>query len=65
MKKYLINKDVNLALLQVRCTVIGHGMLIPATIVFNRPIRGLLSKINRGPMGCNFDDYHYAALKQR
>ena len=36
------------------------GLSSPATMLLNRPIRGLLPQINRKPV--NNDDTHYEAL---
>ena len=48
MKKYLdINRDVNVAFLQIRLIPVQYGLPSPAIILFNRPIRGILSKLNR------------------
>ena len=41
------NGDINLAMLQMRSTPVGAGLPSPATLLFNRPIRDLLPKMNR------------------
>ena len=41
--------NVHLVLLHIRSTPIGTGLPIPATLFFNRPVRGLLPQINRDP----------------
>ena len=52
------NRDVNLALLQIQLTQIEDGLLSPATILFNKPTRGLLPMINKTPMIYHYDDEH-------
>ena len=37
--------------------------MCPATMLFNRPIRGLLPQVNREPIDINNDDAQYKALK--
>ena len=49
----------------MRSTAIGNDLPIPTTILFNRPTRGLLSKINRTPLTYDYDNKHFDALKQR
>ena len=66
MKKcFDTNKYVNLALLQIRSTLTGHGLLSSATVLFKRPVRCLLPEINRLPKLYNFDNHHCDASKQR
>ena len=57
--------DVHFALLEVRSTLVGAGLLSPATILFNRPIRALLLQNGREPIYINNDDEYYKALKSR
>ena len=56
------NKDINLTLSQIRSTLIGNVLPGPATILFNRPILGLLPKIKRIPILLNYDDEHYDGI---
>ena len=53
--------DVSLALLQMRSTPIGAGLPSPATLLFNRPIKGLLPQITRELFNINGDDKHFEA----
>ena len=65
MKKcFDTNVDVNLVLLQVRSTPVCPCLPIPATIIFNRPIRDLLYWINLSPMW-NYSEENYNAFKLR
>ena len=65
MKKcFDANWDTSLALLQTRSTPVGPGLLSPATILFNRPNRGLLPKIFSEPGTYNSDDNHYATFNE-
>ena len=50
------NNDMNLALLQIISMPIDTGLPSPATLLFNRPIIGLLPKMNREPIDINNDD---------
>ena len=54
--------DPHIAFLQIRLTPLGTGLPSPATLLFNHPIRGIMPKINRPPIGVNNDDEHYEAL---
>ena len=44
------NNDDILTLLQIRSIPIGTGLLSPAMLLFNRPIRGLLPPMNGEPI---------------
>ena len=41
------------------------GSLSPPMMIFNRPIRVILSQIGREPINVNNDDEYYKALKSR
>ena len=41
---------------------IGVGLPSPATLLFNRSIRSLLSQINRDPINYNADSESYKTL---
>ena len=64
MKK-CCNKDVSLALLQIRSALIENGLQCPAKILFNRPIRGSSPKINTMQEIYDYRDKFYEALRQR
>ena len=57
--------DPHIALLQTQMNPLGPGLPSPATILFNHPIRGLMSIISRLPVGINNYEEHYAALVNR
>ena len=57
------NDSINLALLQMRSTPVGARLPNAATLLFNRPIRALLSQINMEPINFNANDKHHEALK--
>ena len=40
------------------------GLPIPTTMLFSRPIRGLLHQMNREPIDVNNDETHYDALSK-
>ena len=42
---------------------IGVGLLSPAMMLFNRPIRVLLSQMNRNPINVDNDDLRHKALE--
>ena len=56
---------VNLALMQLTSMSTELGLPSPVTILFNRPVGGMLSGINRSPMICNYNGVHNNALKGR
>ena len=56
---------MNLALLQIRPTPIGAGLHSPLTLLFNKPVRGLLPHMNREPINISNNDVQYQALKAR
>ena len=53
------NQHVNLALLQIQSTPIGAGLPSLTTLLFNRPMKGLLSQLHREPITVNNDDTQY------
>ena len=57
------NNNVNLTSMQIRSTPISTGIPSPAMLLFNRPIRSLLSKMNNKHMNINSDDTQYEVLK--
>ena len=66
MKKYIkTNKDVHIALLQIRASPLEPGLPNPATLLFNHPICGIMSIMNRLPFNSNNDDKHYEVLIKR
>ena len=65
MKNFDSNNDVYLALLQICSTPIGPGLPSPVSLMFSRPIRGLMPKLSRPPIWFNLEDDHYTALRER
>ena len=57
------NRDIYLALLQIGSVPIGAGFLSLETMLFNRPIRGLLTQMGRDPIHVDNDDVHIEALE--
>ena len=57
------NNGVNLALLQIRLIPIVASIPSPAMVLFNIPIRDLLSQMKRKPININNNDVQYEALK--
>ena len=56
------NDDVNLTLLQMKLTPICAELTSPATLLFNRPIRAILPKMDWKPISFNADYEQYGAL---
>ena len=56
------NVNMYLVLLQVRSTPLGSGLPNTAALLFNHPIRGIMSVINRSPINPNNDDGNYGTL---
>ena len=57
------NTDVNLALIQIRSMPVGPGLLSPATLLFNRPMRGLVPSTSRMLINIDYDEDNYHKLK--
>ena len=57
--------DPHIAVLQIRMTLQGPGLPSLATIWFNCPIRGIMPKTNRPPMGIVKNEEHYEVLVKR
>ena len=55
--------NTNLALLQMRSTLIDEEVSSPTTLLLNRTIRALLPQMNMGPINFNADDECHEALK--
>ena len=58
LKKYKDTNDPHIALLQIRSTPLGQGLLSPATLLF-------MLILNRPPANTDNDDEHEEALVQR
>ena len=56
-------QDISLALLQIRSVPLGTGLPSSATMLFSRPVRGLLPQKNRGPINVDNNDTHNEALE--
>ena len=54
--------DINMALLQIRSTPIGHGLLSLVTLLFKRPSRALLPKFRRPPMLFDNNESNHTVL---
>ena len=59
------NADPHIAFLQIRPAILGQGLPSPAILLFNHPIRGSLSVINRTPVDTINDDDHYESSVER
>ena len=57
------NVHINIALLQIRSPLVGLLLPSPPTLLFSRPIRGPVPKIDRTPITCNNDKDHHTTLK--
>ena len=45
-----------MALLQIHTTLLGQGLLIPATLIFNRQVHGIMPILDLKPIGDDCDD---------
>ena len=46
-------------------TPLGQGLTSPTDMLFNHPIRGIMSIINRPPIGIDNDGEHHEAVTKR
>ena len=58
-------RDINMALLQIRMTPLGHSLLSPAMLMFNRPVCGIMPIIDCKPLVDDCDDDCHAKLIER
>ena len=66
MKKCIeTNEDIHIAVLQITATPLEPGLPSPAILLFNHPIQGIMSIINRLLINLDNDDEHYEALVNR
>ena len=54
-----------MALLQICMTPLSHGLLSPATIMFNMPVCGIMPILDCKPLVKDLDDDHHAKLTER
>ena len=57
--------DINMALLQICTTLLGQGLLSPATFMFNRQVQGIKPVLDHKPIGKDNDDQHHSKLIDR
>ena len=63
LKKCFDSKgDPHIAILQIHMTPLGPGLPNLATMLFNHPIRGIMSIINRPSVDRDNDEEHYEVL---
>ena len=66
MKKcYETNADIYMSLLKIRLTPVNPKVPNPATLLFNRPARGLLPRLSRTPIIYDNNESNHDALKRR
>ena len=46
-------------------TPLGHGLPSPATLIFNRPVQGIMPVIDCKPLIKDCDDDHHAKIIKR
>ena len=51
-------RDRNMTLLQICMTPLGHGLPSPATLMFNRPLCGIMPIVDHKPPVEDCDDDH-------
>ena len=54
-----------MALLQIHLTLLGQGLLSPATLMFNRQVCGIMPVLDCKPIGQDCDDDHHSKLLDR
>ena len=57
--------DINMTLLQICTTLLGNGLLSPATLMFNRQVCGIIPVLDHKPIGQDCDDDHCNKLVDR
>ena len=57
--------DIHIAPLQMRSTLLGQGLPIPVTLLFNCLVRGTMPIIDRSPINTDNEDGHHTALVNR
>ena len=63
MKKcFDTNADLNIALLEITSVPVGSWLPNPATLLFKRPIKGLILRVYRTPIDYDYDEKQYDAL---
>ena len=58
-------RDINMVLLQIHMTLLGHRLLNPATLMFNRPVCGIMPILDCKPLVKDCDDNCHAKLIER
>ena len=54
-----------MALLQICMTPLGHGLLSLATLMFNRPVHGIMPIIDCKPLVEDCDDCHAKLIERQ
>ena len=54
-----------MAMLQIRTTPLGKGLPSPAMLLFNCPVKCIMSVIDRPSINIDNDDEHHQTLMQR
>ena len=57
--------DINMALLQIQTTPLGHGLPSPAMLMFKRPVCSVMPVIDHKPLVEDCDDNHHAKIIKR
>ena len=57
--------DIDMALLQIQMMALGHGLPSPSTLMFNRPVCGIMHVIDHKPLVEDCDDDHHAKTIRR
>ena len=52
-------------LLQMHTTLLGQGLLSPATLMFNKQVCGIMPVLDQIPIGTDSDDKHHSKLVDR
>ena len=57
--------DINMALLQIQMTPLGHSLPSLAMLMFNRPVHGIMPVLDCKPLVEDCDDDHHAKIIKR
>ena len=57
--------DIHMVLLQIRTTPLGQGLQIPATLLFNCLVCGMMPVVDRKPFNIYNDDDHHKNVMHR
>ena len=60
-----LDRDINMALLQISTTLLDQGLPSPATLMFNGQVQGIMPLLECKPIGQHCDEDHHNKLVDR